>query len=171
MRFLELEASAESTPTIRARARSVTLLRTGTTEGRYVSQLPVVVSRELPIDATLSVASEVLAGEKLTVDLKTVLRGGSSKSDYKVGFTGLPAGMEAPATTIKPGAETPQIVIPVPPKTLPGRYSLAVTVTGTVLPEVSEGDAKPDEQQVTVWSNAVSFQVLPSATPEKPADK
>jgi hypothetical protein len=172
VRFLELTGGTETDELpVMVQARAVTLLRAGSTEGRVMERLPVSVSSKLPLDVTLAVAGEVVAGEKLNVELKTVLSAGKLKSDMAVEFSGLPTGTKAPATALKLGTQAVPIQISVPAKTLPGRYSVAVAVKATVVSEPIEKEAKAKEQQIVVWSNAVSFDVKPPASAEKSVEK
>lgn len=166
-RFLELEATTESEPSIIRQARAITLLRAGTEEGRFMNRLPVCVSPELPLTVDLSVASsEVRAGEKLMVSLKHTLTAGVLKSDAKIEFPVLPGGMKAPAAAIKAIAEESQVEIAVPDKMREGNYSLAAVVHATI---VTAGEDKPVETAIQAWSNSLAFKVIPKGEPEAPA--
>jgi hypothetical protein len=168
-RFLELATATESEPPLVKHARAITLLRAGATEGRFVHRLPVSVSPELPLVIDLSIAeSEVQSGGKLVLTLKHTLKTGSLKADAKIEFPVLPTGIKAPSAVVKVGTADSSVELPIPDKLPPGRYSLAALVTATVVSEPAEAKAKtaPTEQAVGVWSNSVSFRVIPKPKPE-----
>jgi hypothetical protein len=167
IRFLELEAVTETEPAVVQRARAITLLRAGATTGRFMNRSPVAVSRELPLAVALSISeSEIKPGGKLTLTLKHTLTAGSLKADAKVEFPTLPSSMKAPAAAIKAAAEETNVAIVVPGKLPMGHYSLAATVSATVASTV---DDKPMETALRVWSNSVSFQVIPKSKPDAKA--
>jgi len=175
-RFVEFEAATEADPPIVKRARAITLLRAGATDGRFMNRLPVSVSAELPLTVALTLSeSKVKSGGKLTLTLKYTLTAGSLKADAKFEFPSLPAGMKAPSAVIKTAAAEITLELPVPDKLLPGKYSLAALITATIVspPATPGADAKakstPKDQTLRVWSNAVSFHVAPKTKPEKPA--
>ncbi len=172
--FLELEATTESAPSQIKHARAITLLRAGATEGRFVHRLPVSVSQELPLVVDLSIVNpEVQSGGKLALSLTHKLSTGKLKADAKIEFPILPAGMKAPSAVLKGGTDNTSIELQIPDKLTPERYSLAAIVKATVVfaPDAAPAKAKPapKEQTLQVWSNSVSFKVIPKAKPDSAA--
>jgi hypothetical protein len=173
-RFLELEATTESPPSQIKNARAVTLLRAGATEGRFLHRLPVSISQELPLNVDLSIVKpEVQSGGKLALSLTHRLDTGKLKADAKIEFPILPAGMKPSSAVLKGGTDNTPIELQIPDKLPPGRYSLAVIVKATVVfaPDAAQAKAKPapKEQTLQVWSNSVSFNVIPKAKPDSAA--
>lgn len=167
VRFLELEATTDVESPLVKQARSVTLLRVGTTDGRFMDRLPVSIGEAQPLSATLSLAnSEVAPGEKLKLTLKHSLSTGTLKADAKIEFPTLPTGMKAPAAVIKPSAAETTVEIAIPDKLPVGNYSLAAVISATI---VEGSEAKPEEVKIQAWSNGVSFRVKPAAKPATPA--
>ena len=172
-RFLELEATTESEPSRIKYARAVTLLRAGATEGRFMNRLPVSVSRELPLTVDLSaVETEVQPGRKLALSLKHNLKAGTLKADAIIEFPNVPTGIKAPSAVVENGSASASIKLQIPDKLPAGRYSLVALVKATVISEPDEAQSKaktvPKEQALRVWSNAVSFRVIPKpAAPGK----
>lgn len=172
VRFLKLEATTETAPSPIKHARAITLLRAGATQGRFMHRLPVSVSQELPLHVDLSiVAPEVQPGGKLALSLTHKLNTGKLKADAKIEFPILPTGMKAPSLALKVGANNTSIELQIPDKLPPGRYSLAAIVKATVVSEPVEAKTKsvPKEQTLQVWSNSVSFRVIPKAKPDSAA--
>jgi hypothetical protein len=166
IRYLELEGVTEAEPPIAKPARVIALLRAGATTGRFMNRLPVAVSPELPVTVALSLSeSEIKPGSKLTLILKHTLTAGPLKIDAKIEFPALPTGMKAPAAAIKAAAEETSVEIVVPDKLAAGHYSLSAAVSATVTTTV---DDKPVETAFRVWSNAVSFQVIPKSEAATP---
>lgn len=173
-RFLDLEATNEAETLQVDHTRAITLLRAGATEGRFMHRLPVSVSPELPLTIDLSIAeSEVQSGGKLVLTLKHTLTTGSLKADAKIEFRNLPTGMKAPSAVVKVGAAESSLELTIPDKLPAGRYSLAALVAATVVSELDEAQVKakaaPKEQALRVWSNSVSFQVIPKTNSEPAA--
>ena len=173
-RFLELEATNESEPFRIRHARAITLLRAGATEGRFMHRLPVSVSRELPLTVDLStVESEVQQGQKLALSLKHNLKNGTLKADAKIDFPNVPTGIKVPSAVVKVGTANASIELQISDKLPPGRYPLVASVKATVVSEPDEDQSKAktavQEQELHVWSNSVSFEVIPKPTPEPAA--
>ena len=156
-RFLNLEAGTDADEPVVRKANSLTLLRSGAQDSRFIDRLPVGISRSLPASIALSTEkAKVSPGESLVLKVVPKFRGVSLKADAKIDFPSLPAGMKAPATSLMPGKGEATVTIPVPEKLPPGRYTIATQVAATV---VQDSNSKK-EDSISVWSNGLTFQVV-----------
>lgn len=174
--FLEFEAATESDDPLVKQARAISLLRTATAEGRFMNRLPVSISTELPMTVALSLANpQVKAGGTLTLTLRHTLKAGSLKAAAKIEFPTLPTGTKPPTAELQSTAESTSIGIVIPDKLSPGKYSLAALVAATVVSDpvepqpVAKAKTAPPEQTLRVWSNSVSFRVIPKAKSDSAA--
>lgn len=169
VRFLELEATTDAEIPLVKQARSLTLLRAGKADGRFMDRLPMSIGEAQPLSVTMSlVNSEVAPGEKLKLSLNHSLSAGALKADAKIEFPILPTGVKAPAAVIKPAAAETAVEIAIPDKLPPGTYSLAAMVSATI---TAGSAAKPEEVKTQVWSNSVSFRVRSPAKPAESVEK
>ncbi len=156
--FLNLEARSDADDPIVSEVKTITLLRSGASVSRFVDHLPIAISRPLPASIVLSAEqAEVSPGESLVLKVVPEFRGVSLKAGAKIGFPALPAGMKAPEASLMPGKGETTVTIPVPDKLPPGRYTIAAHVAAAV---VEDSDSKK-EASIAVWSNGLTFHVVP----------
>lgn len=167
------DASVTTADSVR-NVRAVTRFHTNAPTTRLMNSLPIAITADASLQASLSVKQTDVA-QGSTVSLQLDLDRGSValQGPAKIRFPSLPKGMKVSEIKLPEGAEQVQCELTVDKSVPPGRYSLAATVQAAVVsstgsspaaqpnPPTAEKTAdKAPVETVEIWSNAVTLHVV-----------
>lgn len=130
--------------------------------GRLVSNAALLISEKPSAIYHLeNPGSPAMPGTTLRLMLEQKHLEGAFKSEAQVAFPLLPPEFKSAPVAIKPGEKQTELELKIPAKLLPGKYTLAASVRGTMLLS-AQGKEKANEKPFLVWTNPVMIDVAPS---------
>ncbi|MCA9072242.1 MAG: PPC domain-containing protein [Planctomycetaceae bacterium] len=160
-RFLKLKAKSQvGEMNVEMPVDVVTPLGHSNAAGRLVNRAALLIGNKQPAIYHLeNPGSPVMPGTTLRLVLQQKQLEGKLKSDAQVTFPLLPPEFKSAPVAIKPGEEQIELELNIPAKLLPGKYTIAASVTGTILLPAQDKE-KAKEKPFVVWTNSIVIEVI-----------